>query len=168
MTITTSPGRPQPRQTIDEYRRQRAALDASKAQLLANGEVISLDAPAATAAALEQLLADWERLRARTVAFHEAQGQKEQEALEGQFYAGTVDIVLFRQRTKEREARTATAVTAARVLGGVRYREAEDAAHAAGTEAVARVWQQVLQHGQQQLEQAQRAQDSHDKERATS
>lgn len=42
-------------------------------------------------------------------------------------------------------------------MGGVRYREAEDAAHAAGTEVVARVWAQVLQHGQAQLAQADQA-----------
>ncbi len=167
MTITTSPGRPQPRQTIDEYRRQRAALDASKAQLLANGEVVTIDAPAATAASLEQLQAGWERHRARTVAFHEAQGQKEQEELETQFYSGALDVVAFRTATKQREAKTAQAVTEAQAMGGVRCREAEDAAHAAGTEAVARVWLQVLKHGQQQLEQAQRAQDSHVKESAS-
>ncbi len=167
MAMTTSPGRPQPRLTVDEYRRQRAALDASKAQLLANGEVVTIDPPAAAAASLEQLQADWERLRARTVAFHEAQGKKEQEALEAEFYAGTMDVVSFRTATKQREAKTAQAVTEAQAMGGVRYREAEDAAHAAATEAVARVWLQVLKHGQQQLEQAQRAQDSHVKERAS-
>jgi len=156
MTMTTT-GRPQPRPTVDEYRRQRAALDTAKAQLLSNGEVVAIDPPAATAAALEQLQADWERLRARVVAAHEAQGQTEQEALEAEFYAGTVDVLAHRTATKQREAKTAQAVTEAQALGGGRYREAEDAAHAAGTQAVARVWAQVLQHGQAQLAQADQA-----------
>jgi len=167
MTITT-PGRSQPRPTIAEYRRRRDELDQALSQLLAAGEVVSIAPPAATAAPLEQLQADWERLRARTVAFHEAQGKKEQEALEAEFYAGTVDVVAHRTATKAREARTSQAVAQAQAIGGVARAAGEDAAHAAGTEAVARVWLQVLQHGQQQLEQAQRAQDSHDKENAAS
>jgi len=166
MTMMT-PGRSQPRPTIAEYRRRRAELDQALSQLLAAGEVVSIAPPAATAAALTQLQADWERHRARTVAAHEAQGKKEQEALEAQFFSSTVDVLTYRQQTKQREQRTATAVTAAQGLGGVARAAGEDAAHAAATEAVARVWLQVLKHGQQQLEQAQRAQDVHDKERAS-
>jgi len=166
MTMTT--GRPQPRQTVDEYRWQRAALDTAKAQLLANGEVVAIDPPAATAAALEQLQADWERLRAHMVAALEALGQTEQEALEAQFYAGAVDVLTYRQQAKAREARTAQAVAHAAALGGVQRAAAEDAAHAAGTEAVTRVWAQVLKHGQAQLAQAQRVQDIHDKENVAS
>jgi len=164
----TTAGRPQPRLTVDEYRRQRAALELAKAQLLANGEVVAIDPPAATAAALEQLQTDWERLRTRVVAAHEAQGQTEQEALEAEFYTGAADVVEFRAATKQREARTAQAVTEAQAMGGVARAAGEDAAHAAATEAVARVWQQVLQHGQAQLAQAQRAQDVQDKENAAS
>jgi len=167
MTMTTT-GRPQPRQTIEQYRAARASLDTAKAQLLSNGEVVAIDAPAATATSLEKLQADGESLRIRMVAAHEAQGKKEQEALEAQFYAGTVDVVAFRTATKAREAKTAQAVTEAQAMGGVDRAAGEDAAHAAATEAVSKVWQQVLQHGQQQLEQAQRAQDSHDKENAAS
>ncbi len=164
---TTTPGRSQPRPTIAEYRRRRDELDQALSQLVAAGEVVAVDPPAATAAALTQLQTDWERHRARMVAAHEAQGKKEQERLEAEFYAGTVDVVAHRKATKAREAKTAQAVTEAQALGGVARASGEDAAHAAATEAVARVWQQVLQHGQQQLEQAQRAQDSHDKENAS-
>lgn len=163
-----TPGRSQPRPTIEQYKRRRAELDQAKAEMQAAGEVVAIDPPAATAAALTQLQGDWERHRSRMVAAHEAQGKKEQDAYEAQFYAGTLDVVAFRTVTKEREARTAEAVDQAKAAGGVRFREAEDAAHAAGTEAVARVWQQVLHHGQAQLEQAQRAQDVQEKENAAS
>ncbi len=166
MTMTT--GRPQPRQTVEQYRVARAALDTAKAQLLANGEVVSIDASAATATALEKLQTDWEGLRIRMVTAHEAQGQKEQEALEAQFYSGALDVVGFRTATKQREAKTAQAVAQAQAMGGVARVAGEDAAHAAATEAVARVWLQVLQHGQAQLAQAQRAQDVQDKENASS
>lgn len=111
MTMTT--GHPQPRQTVEQYRAARATLDTAKAQILANGEVVAIDAPAATAAALEQLQTDWERLRARAVAAQETQGQREKEALEAEFYAGAMDVVAFRTATKQREARTAQAVTQA-------------------------------------------------------
>lgn len=102
------------------------------------------------------------------MAAHEAQGQTEQEALEAEFYTGAADVVEFRAATKQREARTAQAVTEAQAMGGVARAADKDAAHAAATEAVARVWQQVLQHGQAQLAQAQRAQDVQDKENAAS
>jgi len=142
----------------------------ARIELQASGEIVDITPPADVAADLARLQGSWAALRTRREAAAQQQGEARQAALEQQFHAAALDVITYRRLCREQAAQTAGEIAA--VCAGADCRRPleamHDAAFTAAQGAAARVWAQVLRHSTAQLEQAQRAQDSHDKENAAS